>query len=144
MAAPQFADFVAPAQEDSDPFPPKDNYNKPLLVKVRELKPSIVTANSPDGAPGLIVDLVDLTGRPNQPHRNVLWMGGAVVDGLKQYVNGMPLVIRFEPRKSNSGRTYPAPNNGTPEDKALATKHYDEKGDPFAPQFADLADEAPF
>lgn len=143
MAAPQFADFVPPVQEDSDPFPPKDHYSKPLLVKVREVKPSIVTSNSPDGAPGLIVDLVDLTGR-TEPYRNVLWMGGAVVDGLKTYVDGPPLVIRFESRKSNSGRTYPGPVKGSDEDKALATKHYDTHGDPFAPQFADLKDEAPF
>lgn len=141
MSAPTFEDFVAPVNEDSDPYPPKDNYNKPLLVKVREHKEGIVTSNSPDGAPGVIVDLVDLS--DGKIYRNTLWMGGAVVDGLKQYV-GKVLVIRFESRKSNSGRTYPAPIKASDEDKTLATRYYDSKGDPFKPQFTDLADDIPF
>jgi hypothetical protein len=145
MTAPSFEDFVAPSMEDSDKYAPKDHYDKPLAVKVREHKEGIVTANSPDGAPGVIVDLVDLT--DGKVYRNTLWMGGAVVDGLKQYV-GKVLVIRFESRKSNSGRTYPAPVAASAADKELAGKYWSAKGDPFAPVFADLgpsaSDEPPF
>lgn len=135
MTAPTFADFEPPALEDSDSFPPKENYDKPLLVKVRERKDGIVTEFSPDGAPGLIVDLVDLT--DGAIYRNTLWMGGAIVDGLSPYL-GKVMVIRFETKKSNAGRKYPSPSKGTDEDKALARKYYDSKGDPFTPAFTDL------
>lgn len=138
MTAPTFEDFAPPAMEDSDEFKPKDNYDKPLVVKVKEHKTGIVTSNSPEGGPGVIVDLVDLS--DGNVYRNVLWMGGAVVDGLKQYV-GKVLVIRFESRKSNSGRTYPAPITATSEDKELAAKFYSAKGDPFAPVFTEMADD---
>jgi hypothetical protein len=136
MTAPQFEDYVPPVQEDSDVFRPKENFDKPLLIKVREFKQGIVTEHSPDGGEGIIVDLVDLT--DGKVYRNVLWMGGAIVDGLKAHA-GTPkvLVIRFEKRKSNSGRTYPSPISSTDEDKARARSYYESKGDPFAQVFAD-------
>lgn len=136
MTAPTFEDFTPPALEDSDEYKPKENYDKPLLVKVRERKENIVTEFTPDpGGPGVAVDLVDLT--DGKIYRNTLWMGGAIVDGLTPYV-GKVLVIRFEAKKSNAGRKYPSPIKGTDEDKALARKYYDSKGDPFAPVFTDL------
>lgn len=137
--APQFAEYEPPAQEDSDTFKPKENYDKPLLVKVREHKTGVVTEFSPDGSEALIVDLVDLS--DGKAYSNVLWMGGAIVDGLKQHAGGPTvLVIRFEKRKSNSGRTYPAPAKSTDEDKNLAKRYYEKKGDPFAQQFTDVAE----
>lgn len=142
MTAPQFATFTPPAMEDGDEFKPKDNLHKPLLVKVVEHKLGIVTSNTPEGGPGVIVELVDLTGRPDQPYRDVLWMGGAVVDGLKTLA-GQVTVIRFDERKSKSGRMYPYPTEATAEDVALAQRYYTVKGDPFAPQFASLPDTAP-
>lgn len=145
MTAPTFEDFEPPALEDSDEYKPKENYDKPLLVKVRERKEGIVTEFTPDpGGSGLIVDLVDLS--DGKTYRNTLWMGGAIVDGLSPYL-GKVMVIRFEAKKSNAGRKYPSPTKGSDEDKALARRYYESKGDPFAPTFADLApddDKPPF
>lgn len=138
---PQFAEYEPPAQEDSDSFKPKENYDKPLLVKVREHKTGVVTEFSPEGGDAITVDLVDLTN--GDIKRNVLWMGGAIVDGLKAHA-GSPnvLVIRFEKRKSNSGRSYPSPAKSTDADKELARKYYEKKGDPFAQTFADPSEPA--
>lgn len=138
MTVPQFAEYEPPALEESDSFKPKENFDKPLLVKVREFKTGIVTEFSPDGNDGIIVDLVDLT--TGTKYSNVLWMGGAIVDGLKMHA-GTPkvLVIRFEKRKSNSGRTYPAPAKSTDADKELARKYYEKRGDPFAQVFEDVS-----
>lgn len=141
MTVPQFEDFVPPVHEDSDEFKPKDNIGKPILIKVRECKSGIITEHSPDGAEGLILDLVDLS--DGKVYRNVLWMGGAIVDGLKPSI-GKPMVIRFEARKSNSGRKYPAPIKASDEDKTLAQRYYTSKGDPFVPVLADLAPADPF
>lgn len=136
MTAPQFEDYVPPVHEDSDEFKPKDNIDKPLMVKIREVKTGIVTEHSPDGGEGLIADLVDLS--DGKIYRNVLWMGGAVVDGLKPMV-GKVTVIRFEKRTSNSGRKYPSPVRSSDADKALGQSYYAKHGDPFVPVLADLA-----
>lgn len=138
MTVPEFEEYVPPAFEDSDEFKPKDNVDKPLMVKVREFKTGIITEHSPEGGDGITVDLVDLS--DGKIYRNVLWMGGAIVDGLKQHA-GTPkvTVLRFERRKGKSGRTYPAPIKSTDEDKALARRYYEKKGDPFAPVFSDVA-----
>jgi hypothetical protein len=136
MTAPTFEDYVEPVHEDSDTYKPKENYDKPLLVKVREHKTGVVTEFSPEGGEAVIVDLVDLA--DGNLYKNVLWMGGAVVDGLKaNAASPNPLVIRFEKRKSNSGRNYPAPAKASDEDKALAQSYYSKKGDPFLPTLGD-------
>lgn len=143
MTAPSFEDFVPPAAPEGDAFKPKEHYDKPLLVKVRERKEGIITEFTPEpGGPGVIVDLVDLT--DGNIYRDVLWMGGAIVDGLTPYV-GKVMVIRFEAKKANTGRKYPAPIAASDADKELAGKYFTSKGDPFAPVLTDLApaDEKP-
>lgn len=148
MTAPTFATFTEPVLTEGDTFKPKENYNKPLIVRIIEVKTGIVTEFTPEpGGEGVIVDLVDLVGRPEEPYREVLWMGGAVVDGLKPLV-GQVAVIRFEERKAKNGRKYPAPTPSTAEDVALATRYYAAKGDPFAQTFASVktpdTSDAPF
>ena len=140
---PQFEEYVPPVQEDSDTFKPKENYDKPLLVKVREHKTGVITEFSPEGGEAVTVDLVDLT--DGKIYRNVLWMGGAIVDGLKMHA-GTPkvLVIRFDKKKGASGRSYPAPAKSTDEDKARARSYYEKKGDPFAVQLTDIETDDPW
>lgn len=137
-APPTFGTYTEP--ETGDQFKPAENYNVPLLVKVRQRKEGIVTTNTPEGGPGVICDVVNLT--TNEVLRSVLWMGGAIVDGLTPFANGAPLVIRFEPRKSNSGRTYPSPVNAA-EWHPHAAAYYQQHGDPFAPQFGSVTPAVP-
>lgn len=137
-APPPFGTYTEP--ETGDQFKPAENYNVPLIVKVKQRKEGIVTTNTPEGGPGVICDVVNLT--TSEVLRNVLWMGGAIVDGLTPFVNGSPLVIRFEPRKSSSGRTYPSPVNAA-EYHPHASAYYAQHGDPFAPQFGSVTPAPP-
>lgn len=144
MTAPQFESYVAPVMTEGDTFKPIDNVGHVLIVQVNEHKPSIVTANSPDGGPGVVVDLVDLdaAGGP-AVLRDVLWMSGAAVDGLKAHAGTRkPVLIAFESRKSKSGRNYPAPIAVDAAANARAAAYYQANGDPFAAQFASPSAEA--
>lgn len=130
-----FETFVPPAIEDGDQYSPKDHIGTPVIVKVRERKEGIVTSNSPQGGPGVIVDLVDL--KDGNVYRNVLWMGGAFVDALTQYIGKGPVVLEIESRKSaTSGRNYTAPKAADDAQIKLAESYYTSKGDPFAQTFA--------
>lgn len=105
------SEYTEPVREESDSFKPIEHVGSTLIVKVREYKTGIVTSNSPEGGPGVIVDLVDLDadGAPKL-YSNVLWMGGAMVDGLKAHAGkDDPVMITIQQRKSNTGRKYPAP-----------------------------------
>lgn len=141
-----FETYVPPTQGESDAYKPGDNYNHPCIVKVLEYKPSVVTSNSPDGAPAVIVDLVDLTNRA--VYRNVLMMTGAIVDGFKAHAGtNKPLVVWWSKATSKAGRDYAVPMPGSPDHIAAATAWYSVEGDPFAPQFGaptPQQSEAPF
>ncbi len=146
----QFDQYVAPALEDSDEYKPHEHIGATVIVKVKEFKPSVVTPNTPEGGPAVIVDLVDLD--LSAVFRNVLWMGGSFVDGLRDLApggakyTGRPLVIGIESRTSKaSGRKYGAPAAAEPGQLAKATAYYQANGDPFVQQFATVAkDEPPF
>lgn len=143
MTVPQFDQYVVPEQVDGDTFKPHENIGHTLIVKVTEFKPSVVTPNTPDGGPAVIVDLVDLdAGNGQAVFRQVLWMGGSFVDGLKNKApggseyNGRPVVIGLESRKSNSsGRSYAAPLPADPSALGRAAAYYQANGDPFAQAF---------
>lgn len=138
-----FGTYSAPTIEEGDQYKPKEHYGNSVVVKVNELKPSLVTKNSPDGAPAVICDLVDLNKK--QVYRNVLMMTGAIVDGLRPHVGtGKPVVVKWEKRESKSGRDYAFPGAASPEAVAAAEKWWSEKGDPFAQEFATVTEEAPF
>ena len=139
MTAPTFGKVVPP-EFNGDVYKPAENYDRALIVKVKARKEGIVTANSPEGGPGVVCDLVELD--TNKILRDVLWMGGAVVDTLTPFVGGEIVVIKFEPKKSNTGRTYPSPINSEA-DFPRATAFYSQHGDPFAPQFANVTPAVP-
>lgn len=100
--------YTEPVQTEGDRYKPIDNLGHVVIVRVNEYKASIITANSPEGGPGVVVDLVDLD-QEGRVFKDVLWMSGAVVDGLKASVGQDPVMITFEARKSKTGRRYPAP-----------------------------------
>ena len=118
-----------PPPVQGDIYKPIEHVGAVIVVKVNELRDGIVTENSPNGGPGIFVDLVDLGNE--QTYRDVLWMGGAMVDGLKRYVGGIA-VVEITSRKSKSGRPYPVPV-GVNDATVAQAKKFVEKHDPFAP-----------
>ena len=134
----RFQKYEEPSVTQGDTYKPIDHVGATLIVKVKEHKTGIVTENSPDGGPGVIVDLVDLDN--SLVYRDVLWMGGAMVDGLKQYVGGM-IVVEIESRKSKSGRKYPAPIGVSDSVLKAADAYFEKNGDPFAVKLSTVKDD---
>lgn len=127
-----FQTFTRPQFEDGDTFKPSENVGKPLIVKVRERKEGIVTDFTPaPGGPGVVLDLVDLT--TGQVSRAVLWMNGALVDGLTPYVGGQPLVIKLAWIQGKSQK-YVGIEPGNEQEIAYAMQWVSQNGDPFAVQ----------
>lgn len=141
---PQFATYEAPEFEDSDTYKPKEHYDATLVVKVKEFKSGVITEYSPEGGDAVIVDVLDVDAA--ETFRNVLWMGGAVVDGLKKHAGTSDLVvIHFEQRTGKSGRKYPAVAAAATSELKAAEKYFASHDDPFAAQFTTVsADEPPF
>lgn len=132
--------YTEPVQTEGDRYKPIDNIGHTVIVKVREYKPLVKTSNSPDGAPALILDIVDLDAT-QRVFREVLCMSGAVVDGLKASVGLDPVMITFEARKSNTGRQYPAPAALDEVSSKRANAWWAEHGkDAFAVEDTDDAD----
>lgn len=146
-----FATYTPPPPpEAGDSYKPIEHLGRVLIVSVSEFKPSIVTPNSPNGGPGVIVDLVDLDD-PNGPaiYRDVLWMSGAVVDGLKEHAGTRkPVLITFRAQVGKSGRSYPLADPVGDEGARRASDYYAKHGDPFSQTFASPGtaadDEPPF
>jgi hypothetical protein len=134
----RFTEFKEPELVKGDEYKAIDHVGATLAVKVKGYKERIVTPNSPEGGPGVIVDLVDL--ETSKVYRDTLWMSGAIVDRLKPYVGGL-LVIKFERQTSKaSGRPYPCPVPVDSAGTARAEKWFADNGDPFAPKFGTVAD----
>lgn len=138
----------APA-EAGDTFRPSDHVGDVLIVKVLEHKTGIVTKYKPEGGDGVTVDICDLTEKGAIYH-DVLWMNGALVDGLKDYAGKGPMVITLAYREAKSGNQYIGVDPATEKQLTAAQKWVNENGDPFAPQLGVPAqtknddDEPPF
>jgi hypothetical protein len=137
----RFTDYKEPEIIQGDTYKPIDHVGAMLVVKVKQHKEGIVTENSPDGGPGVIVDVLDLD--KSEVFRDVLWMGGAMVDGLKSYAPDGLVVIKIDRRKSKSGRAYPAPVGVDAAGTARAESYYEKHGDPFPPKLQTPADDTP-
>lgn len=124
-----FETYTPPPPLEGDSFAPKDHTDRPLIVKVGEYRERQTSSYAPDGKPAVVVHVVDLT--DGEVYRNVLWMGGAVVDQLRPYVGKAPLVIRFGWAAGKSGNNYVTVNAAGEQDLALAKRFIDTKGDPF-------------
>jgi hypothetical protein len=124
----QFGTYEEPAQAAGDTYKPRDNYGHSAIVRVTEHKPSVVTPNSPNGAPAVIVDVYDLNLK--QTFRDVLLMTGSLVDAFKPHVAKPPIVVRWEKTVAANGRDY-ARAVPAVEAAVEAAKNVYATGDPF-------------
>lgn len=133
----QYTPPPPPALEESDPFKPSENVDRPLVIKVLERKEGIVTDNSPQGAPGVVAHVLDLS--TGAKYRRALFMSGNAVDGFTPHVGRPMIVVRLtwkEPRKVG-GRKFIGVDPATPHDMQLAEQYVAQMGDPFVgPDFA--------
>lgn len=144
MTLPQhsrFASWTPAVAAEGDQYKPREHYGNHAIVKVLEHKPEVVTPNSPNGAPAVIVDVYDLNLKA--VYRDVLMMTGAIVDTFKPHVGGAPLVVQWEKRVAKNGRDYAAPAPAVEAAIAAAEAVY-AAGDPFAPTLGTIEEEAPF
>lgn len=142
----EISTYTPPERSEGDSFKPSEHIDQLLIVKVTETKHIESTAHKPEGGPGVIADVCNLDDN-GAVARDILWMNGAIVDGLKGYV-GQVLVIRFGWEKSGkSGREYIVVKPVEGADLERARAHV-AKGDPFAPEVGTVSQpqtaQAPF
>lgn len=136
-----FGQYIEPAAAEGDTYKPREHYGNSCIIKVTDYRESIVTSNSPNGAPGVICDVYDLNMK--ETFRDVLMMTGALVDGFKPHVGGNPIVVKWEKTVAKNGRDYA---RAVPAVEAAieAAKAVYAAGDPFAPTLGTIDAEAPF
>jgi hypothetical protein len=123
----QLGNFVPPEMTAGDRLEARSMENKPMVVVVTKRREGIKTkfnqdpkdkSYSPEGEPGLFLDLVDLT--TGQVYVDVMWMNGTIVDQLSAYV-GQPLPVKLVKTASQSGGLpYLAPQMLTDNELAYA------------------------
>lgn len=96
MTAPTgIGQYVPPApQSMGDRVQAQQMVDRPMLLWAREIKHINRTQYQADGGDGVIVDIIDL--QTNAVYISVMWMAGALVDGLRPYVgdgNAYPMKI---------------------------------------------------
>lgn len=96
MTAPTgIGQYIPPApQAMGDRIQAQQMVDRPMLLWAREIKHINRTQYNPDGGDGVIVDIIDL--QTNAVYIGVMWMAGALVDGLRPYVgdgNAYPMKI---------------------------------------------------
>jgi hypothetical protein len=138
--------YTPPERTEGDSFKPSEHIDQLLIVKVSDHKHIESTTHKPEGGPGVVVDVCNLDDGADVK-RDILWMNGAIVDGLRNYV-GKVLALRFGWEKSGkSGRDYITIKPASEADLTRAQEHV-AKGDPFAAEVstpsAPAAAQAPF
>jgi hypothetical protein len=84
MTAPTgLGQYVPPAASQGDRIQAQQMVDRPILVWVRRTQHLAKTKFSATGGEAVYLDFVDLSN--NQVFIEVMWMAGAIVDGLKQY-----------------------------------------------------------
>jgi hypothetical protein len=135
----QFEDHTPPpAETTGDKYRPRDNYGNSAIVVAREHKESVVTPNSPNGAPALICDIYDLNQK--RAYVGVLLMGPVQRD-LRNATVGKARVVKWERAVSN-GRDYARAAEPSPAAVDAAKNVYANE-DPFMKESAG-EEEAPF
>lgn len=97
MTAPTgIGQYVRPQnQAQGDRVQAQQMVDRPMLLWVKEIKHINRTQYQADGGDGVIVDFVDL--QTNAVYIGVMWMAGALVDGLRPFVedgNAYPVQIK--------------------------------------------------
>lgn len=96
-----------------DKLSASDAIDRPFVILVREHRTGIVTKYKPDGGDGVIVDVADVS--TNEIWIDVLWMNGAIVDNLANYV-GQPVAVKLvwkAPTKGGNSYVAVVPLEGT-------------------------------
>ncbi|HEY8973650.1 MAG TPA: hypothetical protein VIN75_05480 [Burkholderiaceae bacterium] len=97
MTAPTgIGQYVRPQnQAQGDRVQAQQMVDRPMLLWVKDVKHINRTQYQADGGDGVIVDFIDL--QTNTPYIGVMWMAGAIVDGLRPFVedgNAYPVMIK--------------------------------------------------
>jgi hypothetical protein len=132
----ELSTYTPPERTEGDSFKPSEHVGQLLIVKVVDHKHIQSTTHKPEGGPGVILNVCNLDD-DGKVARDILWMNGALVDGLKNYV-GQTLVIKLAWAKSASGREYLTISPADTAEIAKAQAHV-AKGDPFAETVATVA-----
>lgn len=114
----ELGSFAPVERGNGDQLPAKEAAGRTLVVLVREHRTSITTKYKPEGAPGVIVDLVDVD--QDAVWCDVLWMNGAIVDNLAPYVgSAVPITLSWSASQSG-GYPYLSVSalEGTPQTQA--------------------------
>jgi hypothetical protein len=105
----ELGNFVPPEMTAGDRLEARSMENKPMVALVTKRREGIKTkfnqdpkdkSYSPEGEPGLFLDLVDLT--TGQVYVDVMWMNGTIVDQMSAYV-GQPLPVKLVKTASQKG-----------------------------------------
>lgn len=87
-----------------DQLPARDVVDRPLVVLVREHRMGIQSRFRTEPADGVVLDVADITS--DSVWIDVLWMNGAVVDGLAPYVGqAVPIKLTWTP-SAKGGNPY--------------------------------------
>lgn len=132
-------DDYTPNENNGDSLKPSEIIGHLLIVRIRQRKDGIVTQYSPEGGPGIIVDVVDL--EDGAVYSDVLWMNGAIVDNLTPNV-GKTIAIRLVWIAGKNGRNYVGIEAADDTAKAKAGTFLTSNPDPWQ-QLADVAPATP-
>jgi len=118
--------YTPPESTNGDNVSPSDILDRPLIVRVRERREDVKTQYKPDGAPGLIVDVVDVLSAG--VYRDSLWMNAGLVDPMTPSV-GKVIAIVLREKTGASGRNYitldPAEGEALAQAQAYITRNPD-------------------
>jgi len=128
-------DDYTPNENNGDSLKPSEIIDHLLIVRVRQRKDGIVTQYSPEGGPGVVVDVVDLA--DGAVYSDVLWMNGALVDNLTPNV-GKTVAIKLVWVAGKNGRNYVGIQAADEAEKTRAATFLTTNPDPWQ-QLADVA-----
>jgi hypothetical protein len=136
-------DDFTPNENNGDSLKPSEIVGHLLIVRVRQRKEGIVTQYTPEGGPGVTVDVVDLDHADTdtgvigpKAFSDVLWMNGALVDNLTPNV-GKTIAIKLVWATGKSGRAYVSIEAADVAEKAKAAAYLTANPDPWS-QLSDV------
>lgn len=131
-------DDYTPNENSGDSLKPSEIVGHQLIVRVRQRKDGIVTQYTPEGGPGIVVDVVDLDATDTatgvigpKAYSDVLWMNGALVDNLTPNV-GKTIAVVLVWVKGKNGREYVSIEAADDAAKAKAGAYLTSNPDPWS------------
>lgn len=131
-------DDYTPNENNGDSLKPSEIVGHLLIVRIRQRKDGTVTQYTPEGGPGIVVDVVDLDATNTETgvigpiaYSDVLWMNGALVDNLTPNV-GKTIAVKLVWVKGKSGREYVSIDPADDAGKAKAGAYLTTTPDPWS------------